>query len=360
MWEWLDKAKEFINKALDRVLSRPDIEQLIIKNQEIYTTGVDALTTSLVSDQISLADWETGMRELIKREYIQLYLLGRGGRDNMTYLDNSSIGGMLREQYRYLHQFAREIGSGNLTPGQILARARMYIRSSREGYNRATGRAYGIPEGALPAYPGDGTSCEGMTNCACQWEIREVPDGWDCYWRLGEAEHCKLCLEHEKDWAPFHIAKEKVSGIPERPDESILPKSWFAKALPTLLRIGVTAWLFSKLGKLFSVEKIDPETKDTAKALAIIGRRIGLDNPLDDGWDVVEFHPDEGDGSIVLKIGEVGFTALVRAQQALRALEDIGMNVLILTVIVVLKGRKYWQGLGADLLSAKTWKDLGG
>ena len=362
MWAWLDKAKQFINKAINRSLDTPDIERLITKNQEIFTTGVDALTTSLVSDQISLAEWEFGMRALIKQEYIQMYLLGRGGRDMMTRLDYSSIGGMLgRDQYKWLHLFAQEIGNGDLTPGQILARARMYIRSSREAYNRAQGRAYGIPEGALPAYPGDGSSCEGLTNCACQWDIQKTNDGWDCYWRLGEAEHCKLCLEHEQKWNPFHIAMP--SGEPVQSEE-ILPKSWIAKVLPVLFGVGVTAWLFSRLGKLFSVNKIDEETSSIEKAVGIVGDLLGLDNPLDNGWDTIEYHPDEtgmnAGGSIVLKISETGLKGLRRAQQALTALSDIGMNVLFLTVVVMLKGNQIWTGTGVDLLAANSWRDLGG
>lgn len=210
MWEWVQKAKQFINRAINRVLSRPEIQKLITRNQEIYLGNIDNLVTSLITDEISVGEWENSMRTLIKREYIQLYLLGRGGRDQMTRKDYSSIGGMLgRDQFKYLHQFATQITNGELTPGQILARSRMYVRSAREAYNRAQGRAYGIPDGALPAYPGDGKACEGLVNCQCQWDIKEVYGGWNCYWRLGEAEHCKLCIKHEKDWNPFYVVRSE-------------------------------------------------------------------------------------------------------------------------------------------------------
>lgn len=369
MWEWLDKGKEWINKAINRVLGRSDVENLVVKNQQIHTTETDRLTSALLGDEISVAEWENGMRALIKQEYIQLYLLGRGGRSNMTRKDYSSIGGMLKEQYKYLSNFGDSISAGELTPGQILARAYMYINSSREAFNRAVGRAYGIPEGALPAYPGDGRSCLGMTNCKCGWRIEESIIGWDCYWELGEAEHCELCLDHEQEWNPYFIAKAEIGAVGKEPKptpdrEEILPKSWIAKALPVLLQIGVTAWLFSKLGKLFSVNKIDEETGSIEKAVQIVGDRLGLDDPLDDGWDTIEYYPDEtgmnAGGSIVLKISETGLKGLQRAQQALTALSDIGMNVLILTVVVMLKGNQKWTGIGADLLAANSWQELGG
>jgi hypothetical protein len=87
----------------------------------------------------------------------------------------------------------------------------MYVRSSREAYNRALGRSYGIPEGSLPAYPGDGKSCLGLTNCGCEWIFEENDKEWLATWSLGTTEHCELCIENSEKWNPYVIPKPGVA-----------------------------------------------------------------------------------------------------------------------------------------------------
>lgn len=164
--------------------------------ESIDASGVasDQLVDFVVAGVVSSPDFQVLFREELKREYIRQYLLGIGGVEQMTPKDWGSIGGMLREQYRYLPGFAEEIAAGSLKPEQIAARSRMYVNSAREGYGRAHGRnaeALGMAEekwelgsteqhcetcvsfaemgwqpiGSLP-FPGDGsTQC--LTNCQC-------------------------------------------------------------------------------------------------------------------------------------------------------------------------------------------------
>lgn len=82
------------------------------------------------------------MRGEIKREYIRQYLLGAGGRDQMTQADWGRIGGMLKEQYGYLNGFADALAAGQLSEAQIAARAAMYVNSAREAFNRADWRSH--------------------------------------------------------------------------------------------------------------------------------------------------------------------------------------------------------------------------
>jgi hypothetical protein len=48
-----------------------------------------------------------------------------------------------------------------------------------------------------------------LTNCQCRWEIVDRGDHWDCYWRLGIAEHCPDCVERARNWNPLTIPKEE-------------------------------------------------------------------------------------------------------------------------------------------------------
>ena len=209
MWSWLEKVRSFVSNVTDRILGRDAVAAVGEANTAIHVTEIRVLIDNLVNDRIGIGDWQLGMREIIKESYIQEYLLGRGGVSQMLAQDYGSIGGMIADQYRYLDGFAADIANGNLTAGQIEMRAAMYARSSREAFERGKGRAWGVPDGKLPAYPGDGsTQC--LTNCACSWFIEEIIEkdelvGWDCIWMLGPTEHCPGCLENADMWNPLHI-----------------------------------------------------------------------------------------------------------------------------------------------------------
>lgn len=147
------------------------------------------------------------MRQEIKDEYIRQYILGRGGREQMTSADWGSIGGDLAFQYRKLDEFTAQIEEGLISEAQAVARARMYTNSARQAFEKADIRARGLPE--LPQYPADGNQiC--LSNCNCFWRIVDVIVdgvliGWDCFWELRPAEHCDTCLENNSKWNPFEV-----------------------------------------------------------------------------------------------------------------------------------------------------------
>lgn len=202
MWGWLAAVKEWFSTALDRVLGRGEVQAISETRTSTASPEMDLLAGALSSGQLDVGAWETSMREAIKAEYVQQYMLGRGGLGNMTQADWGSIGGMIADQYRYLDGFAAEVAAGNLSEAQIAMRSRMYINSAREAFWRARQRAKGWPK--LPAYPGDGTS-ECLTNCRCSWDVRTVQDYWEATWLLGEAEHCGTCLERAAKWDPLKL-----------------------------------------------------------------------------------------------------------------------------------------------------------
>lgn len=178
-----------------------------IDSQKAYTNG---LAAQLSRGDITIQQWTLAMREEIKTTYIAQYLLAHGGRDTMTPADWGRIGQKVRVQYEYLQKFAEDIAKGNLTEGQIAARARMYVESSSQMFEQAHGAAVGMP--ALPAYPGDGkTACK--SNCKCTWEIKDLKDRWECYWTLNPAEHCSDCLGNAAKWNPLVFYKSQVRSI---------------------------------------------------------------------------------------------------------------------------------------------------
>ena len=164
--------------------------------------GMADLARRLADHEITLGQWQQTMRDEIRAEVLRQYLLGRGGKSQMAPADRGSVGGVVADQYRYLDGFAARIAAGEHTEAQIAAISRMYIRSAREGYERANMRAHGVLK--LPAYPGDGsTSC--LTNCLCRWVIQRKESRVEATWALSDAEHCETCVQRSVDWAPYVV-----------------------------------------------------------------------------------------------------------------------------------------------------------
>ena len=185
-----------------RFISR---QKILSWQQEGIDVGVEqakSFAEPVATGEITVGRWQTTMRALIKKNAIQQAILGAGGREQMTQADWGMVGGVIADQYRYLDNFAQQIADGELSSAQIAARSAMYIRSTKEAFERMQSRIRGLP--MMPAYSGDGsTIC--LTNCACAWEYVWKPSAnkWYCYWRLSPAEHCETCLERAEKWNPL-------------------------------------------------------------------------------------------------------------------------------------------------------------
>ena len=205
-WIWDDIKKFFVDLAgtIAQALGFGELVNLRDEFTDQVMGESDLLMNRLLSSgDINIQDWVTEMRGLIKNTYRAMYELAIGGRENMTQADYGRLGGMLQEQYRYLDRFAAELAEGKLTLPQALNRARMYIESATQAFERARAAGLGI---TLPQYPGDGsTQCR--ANCRCHWDIKDRKEEWACYWRLGQAEHCPDCLQARDLYNPYIVSK---------------------------------------------------------------------------------------------------------------------------------------------------------
>jgi hypothetical protein len=182
---------------------RSEVLAWVEESLDASTVATDQLAQFVIDGVVSPADFGLLMRQELKEEYIRQFLLGIGGRAQMTPADWGSIGGMLADQYRYLDRFVDEIASGEVPPGSLLLRVRMYANSAREAYERAhlkNANALGMveenwvlgdaehcsdcvafagmgwqPIGTFP-FPGEGAT-ECLTNCKCHKIYRDPASG---------------------------------------------------------------------------------------------------------------------------------------------------------------------------------------
>jgi len=97
-----------------------------------------ALAEALRGRQVSLADWELGMRRVVKSTHLNAIALERGGWANMRPQDYGRAGQIIREQYSYLRGFAGDITSGKQRlDGTLGRRAQLYTQAGRESFYRS-------------------------------------------------------------------------------------------------------------------------------------------------------------------------------------------------------------------------------
>lgn len=161
--------------ARGRFLARRSVRSALDGAIDASAAGVRALAEQYREGRISLAEWESSMRGVIKSSHLSSMALARGGWQHMDAAAYGRAGRVIRDQYAYLSRFAAQLASGEAVPdGRMVRRMEMYLQSARTAYH-ATERQ----EMAL----------RGLTH------ERNV---------LAPADHCPGCLEADAmGWVPI-------------------------------------------------------------------------------------------------------------------------------------------------------------
>lgn len=203
-WSWDSGVKRFRDNTTGRFLSEGGARKLRDAFLDTQKEKTADLAARLAKGDLTLAAWEKEMREHTKTVFVAEAMLGRGGRNAMGDAAWGQVGRQLRDQYEFLRGFAEDVATGAYSEAQIAARAALYVESASQAYERGRAGAYGV---TLPAYPGDGRSCEGKANCRCSWSIQEDEHEVRASWLLGGAQPCETCKGNAATWAPLTIPK---------------------------------------------------------------------------------------------------------------------------------------------------------
>lgn len=181
---WDPITKRFRRRGNQRFISFEDVEGLkdeYIKQEQ--ATNED-LARRLFNREITITQWVREMRGNVRRVATVMYLIGRGGRYQMTQRDWGLLGRYLREQYRYINRFAQDIVDGRYTTEQeavVAGRMYLYDLKAKEMYERAN----------LEKYRG--------TEQRVIWEY------------LPEKMHCPDCLErHGKEFLVSELIRTGI------------------------------------------------------------------------------------------------------------------------------------------------------
>lgn len=173
-WQWDTNVRRYRSPDGRFIGQKGMLEQ-----RDRFTDAVkdrfNDLGRKVANGDITLQQFVTQGRDLIKAAHIDTYVLAKGGRNAMTQSDWGKVGSQVKSQYQYWQGFAEAIATGDMTEAGILNRANMYGDAPLNSYY------HGQVSAAHAA---------GLT------EERNV---------LGpNEEHCDGCLEQEaRGWVPI-------------------------------------------------------------------------------------------------------------------------------------------------------------
>lgn len=92
------------------------------------------LSQQLRAGEVSLADWQQGMRRIIKQVHLYSAAVAAGGWAQMTYTDFGNLGPVIRFHYGRLQAFAQAIEAGYPLMGRFMSRVELYLLAGRGSY----------------------------------------------------------------------------------------------------------------------------------------------------------------------------------------------------------------------------------
>lgn len=92
---------------------------------------LDILSAQLKAGEITLPQWQSGMRDFVRDEYNTAMILQRGGVENVTQSDWGYSGSQIKKQYAYLDNFAADVAQDpdKWLTGRLDNRMRLYNQS---------------------------------------------------------------------------------------------------------------------------------------------------------------------------------------------------------------------------------------
>jgi hypothetical protein len=118
------------NVATGRFVAESTVRAGVDAVADLTSEKMAALSGRLLSGGVTLAEWETQARQLIK-----------GGKAMMAPADWLVIAREVKTEYRFLHGMAEDIASGKQPlDGRLTARSRQYGQAARGTHAAMTGR----------------------------------------------------------------------------------------------------------------------------------------------------------------------------------------------------------------------------
>lgn len=158
--------------------SRREVRGLLEKLLDHTKEQAKGLTGRYDDGEISISEFEAGMRNLLKSSHLVSASIGRGGRERMTAKDWGRVGNKIRWQFGYLSKFARRLANG-MSKSMSESRAASYSAAIYTSYadsvaeTRSEWKDAGYNQGKEPQVRLVQSSKEGCDECN-----NDAAEGW--------------------------------------------------------------------------------------------------------------------------------------------------------------------------------------
>lgn len=157
-----NNAQRWRDRRNGRFVSEDAVTAEMNHHQTATFNALEFHTNELYNGEITPRQWQMRIIDELKNAHLSQAMFGAGGVGNMNQSRYGQVGATLRQQYRYLDGFTRDILAGNQSRAQALARIRQYGRATQQSYWNTYIRRF---EGANVLI----------------------------WWVLGVADHCEVC-----------------------------------------------------------------------------------------------------------------------------------------------------------------------
>ena len=158
-----NESRRWLDTRSGRVVPAAAIEDEMRQHQEATFEVLDNATEQLYEGRLNIPQWQVVIALELKAAHLAQSMFAVGGKANLTPVNYGRVGGVLADEYRFLNQFAQDIGAGQVSRAQALARVKQYGRATQQAFWREFAQA--------------------------------TPDTEVIYWELNIAEHCSDCID---------------------------------------------------------------------------------------------------------------------------------------------------------------------
>ncbi|HRH45816.1 MAG TPA: hypothetical protein PKY82_29510 [Pyrinomonadaceae bacterium] len=129
-----DKSTGRFRNERGRFISNSEVHLEINRTVVKLERNLRLISQNLNQKKITLAEWQIQTAKTLKTAHLVVAAIGQGGRKRMTNSDWGKAGALIREQYKFLNNFARQIERGKLSANKIEFRAASYSKAIRESF----------------------------------------------------------------------------------------------------------------------------------------------------------------------------------------------------------------------------------
>jgi hypothetical protein len=185
------------NIETGRFVSRSEVLGLVDKEVLRLETRLKGHARLLAGGKIEISEFQIRMAESLKDSHIRMATLGAGGEKAMNSQQYGHVGQGLKQQYKFLYQFGKDLESGSLSEKRILSRASQYAQSANTAFHKsefvARGKQGFYAKRLLDPQSRHCAECVGYQQL--QWTLVNlvVPPGVNC--SCGGRCRCRLIFQ---------------------------------------------------------------------------------------------------------------------------------------------------------------------